>query len=109
MVFWAANPTTLACPEQKELTHIQFSVNRRHKNCIGNLGCGMGKSMAIWVHVMARYTYGTIDGTVLVVMPDRSPMEQQQQFFCKANDMFSAVAHCFHKQSGQYEIYSPGT
>ena len=72
------------CPEQKEL--IQFAVNRRNKHCIGNLGCGMGKSMAIWVHVMARYTYGTVDGTVLVVMPDRSLMEQQ---FCKANDIFS--------------------
>ena len=98
MVFWAANPTTLACPEQKELTHIQFSVNRRHKNCIGNLGCGMGKSMTIWVHVMARYTYGTIDGTVLVVMPDRSPMEQQQFFlqgqrhvFCSGSLLSQAI------------------
>ena len=74
------------CPEQKEL--IQFAVNRRNKHCIGNLGCGMGKSMAIWVHVMARYTYGTVDGTVLVVMPDRSLMEQQ---FCKANDIVLVI------------------
>ena len=72
------------CPEQQQL--IQFAVNERYKHSIGNLACGMGKSMAIWVHVMARYNYSTIDGTILVIMPDRSLMEQQ---FCKATDIFS--------------------
>ena len=38
------------CDEQKRL--IQFATNEQYKHCIGSLGCGMGKSMAIWVHVI---------------------------------------------------------
>ena len=72
------------CPEQQQLT--QFAVNERYKDSIGNLACGMGKSMAISVHVMARCNYSTIDGTTLVIMPDRSLIEQQ---FCKVTDIFS--------------------